>query len=75
MGVSTSAVTAETFIQYLEHTKIIKILNKHQIIYYYRYVDDILIIYNTHTTNTEDTVMELNTVHPKIKFAIEKETQ
>jgi hypothetical protein len=57
MGSPTSAVLAETFIQYLEHTKIIKILNKHPIIDYHRYVDDRLIIYNTDTTHIENTFM------------------
>jgi hypothetical protein len=47
VGVLTSAVLAETFIQYLEHTKIIRILNKHQIVDCYRCVDDIF--YITHT--------------------------
>jgi hypothetical protein len=43
---SPSAILAETIIQHLEQNKIIKILNKQQIIDYYRYVDDILIAYN-----------------------------
>jgi hypothetical protein len=46
MGAPTPAILAETFIQYLEHTKIIKILDKYQILDYYTYVDDILIVYN-----------------------------
>jgi hypothetical protein len=32
MGPPTSAILAETFIQYLKHTTIYQILNKHQII-------------------------------------------
>jgi hypothetical protein len=54
MGAPTSAVLAETFIQYLEHTEIIKILDKYQIIDYYRYVNTVLIIYNTNTRNIEN---------------------
>jgi hypothetical protein len=50
------AVLAETFIQHLEHAKIVKILNKYQLIHYYRYMDDILIIYNTNSTNIENTL-------------------
>jgi hypothetical protein len=61
MGAPTSAIIAETFI-HLEHNELIKILNKHQIIDYHRYVDDILILYN-----------ENNTMHPKIKFTMETE--
>jgi hypothetical protein len=75
MGAPTSAPLAEIFIQHLEHTIIYKILKKHQIIDYSRYVDDILIIYNEHHTNIDNTLDEFNRIHPKIKFTIEKETQ
>jgi hypothetical protein len=54
MGVPTSAIFSEIFIQYLEHTIIHKILIKHQIIDYYRYVDNILIIYNSERTNIQN---------------------
>jgi hypothetical protein len=40
MGAPTSATLAETFIQHLRYTIIHIILKKHQIIDYYRYVDD-----------------------------------
>jgi hypothetical protein len=43
--------------------------------YYYRYVDDILIIYNKHHTNIDNTLGEFNRIHPKINFTTEKETQ
>jgi hypothetical protein len=73
MGAPTSAILTEVFIQYLEHTIIFDILMKHQIIDYYRYADDILIIYNSHKTNIENTLYEFNNIHPNIKFTIEKE--
>jgi phosphomannomutase len=73
MGAPTSAILAEVFIQYLEHTTIIDILKKFQIIGYYRYVDDILISYNTHITSTNNALDEFNNIHPKIKFTMEKE--
>jgi hypothetical protein len=73
MGSPTSTILAETFIQCLEHTNIIKILNINQIIDYYRYVNYILIIYNTQTTNIENTLMQFTSVHPKIKLTMEKE--
>jgi hypothetical protein len=53
MGAPTLAILAEAFIKYLEHTKIIKILDKYQILDYYRYVDDILIMYNKNITDIE----------------------
>jgi hypothetical protein len=45
MGAPTSAILAETFTQHLEYTVISNNLNRNQMIDYYRYVDDILIIY------------------------------
>jgi hypothetical protein len=70
-----SAILAETFIQYLEHTVISKILNKHQILDYYKYVENILIIYNIRNTNIENTLKEYNTIQPKLKFTMEKKSQ
>jgi hypothetical protein len=46
MGASTSAILAETYIQHVEHKQIYPILIKQQITGYFRYIDDILIIYN-----------------------------
>jgi hypothetical protein len=46
MGAPTSAILAETYIQHMEHKHIHPILNTQQIISYFRYVDDILIIYD-----------------------------
>jgi hypothetical protein len=73
MGALTSAILAETFIQHLEHTKIINILKKY-IIEYCRYVDDILILYNKCITNIEHTLADFNSIHPNIQFTIENET-
>jgi hypothetical protein len=75
MGAPTSAILAETFIQFLEHNIIYKILEKHHIIDYYRYVDDILIIYNSEHTNIYNTLQEFNTAHHNLKFTLETETQ
>ena len=44
MGAPTSAILAEVYIQHMEHTQIYDILNKQNIIGYFRYVDDILIV-------------------------------
>jgi hypothetical protein len=60
MGAPTSAILAEVYIQYIEHKKLYPIVKKHQIIGYFRYVDDILIIYNRNKTNIEETLTEFN---------------
>jgi hypothetical protein len=59
------------FIKIRHNTTINDILKKFQIIDYYRYAD-ILIIYNTLITNTDNTLSEFNNIHPKIKFTMEK---
>jgi hypothetical protein len=69
------AILAEVFLQYLEHTLIADILNKHQITDYHRYVDDILIIYGTQKTNITNTLEDFNAIHPKLKFTMEQQTQ
>jgi hypothetical protein len=72
VGVPTSAILAKIFIQYLEHTKIIKILNEHHVIDYCRYVDDILIVYDARSTGIDNTSTDFNTIHPQVHFTIEK---
>jgi hypothetical protein len=49
------------------------ILHTNHIIGYYRYVDDILIIYNMNNTNIDKTLADFNNVHPKLQFTSEKE--
>jgi hypothetical protein len=60
MGAPTSNILAEVYIQYTEHKKLYPILKKHQIIEYFRYVANILKIYNQNKTNIEDTLTEFN---------------
>jgi hypothetical protein len=50
MGSPISNTVAEIFLQYLENTHVKHILESKQIVFYTRYVDDILMIYNTKYT-------------------------
>lgn len=65
MGAPTSAILAETYIQYIEHTQIYPILKKKQIIAYYRYVNNILIIYDQNKTNIDDHYKNLIVYNPQ----------
>jgi hypothetical protein len=51
------------------------ILIKQQMIAYFRYVDDILILYDQNKTNIEQTLSKFNKLQPSIKFTTEKELQ
>jgi hypothetical protein len=73
-GAPTSAILAEVFLQYLEHTQIADILKKHHIIDYHRYVDDILIMYNPQKTNISNTLEEFNAIHHKLNFMMEQQS-
>jgi hypothetical protein len=75
MGAPTSAILAEIYIQNLEHTQIYGFLIKQHIIAYFRYLDDILIVYDSKKTNIDDTINDFNKMQPKIKFTVEKENK
>lgn len=68
MGAPASSILFEFYIQYLEHIFITLILDKYKILGYFRYVDDIIVIYNEESTNISDMLSELNTMSPKRKF-------
>ncbi|PNF33207.1 hypothetical protein B7P43_G11691 [Cryptotermes secundus] len=65
----SSGVLLQIFNQDLVKT----ILIKHQIIAYFRYVGDILIIYDPNKTNIIHTLNEFNKAQPTINFTMEKE--
>jgi hypothetical protein len=73
MGAPTSALSAEIFLQYIEHKRIYTILHTKHIIGYYRYVDDILIIYHMNNTDVDITLTDFSNIHPKLQFTLEKE--
>jgi hypothetical protein len=74
MGAPTSAVLSEIYLQYIEHTLIINILNSNNILGYLRYVDDILIVYNRESTNIDLVLEQFNNLTTNLNFTIEKST-
>ena len=75
MGAPTSSILSEFYLQYLENTRIFNLLINHKIEGYFRYVDDILIVYNERKTNIDQLLDQFNNVTPKTEFTIEKETE
>ena len=73
-GPQRSAVLSEIYLQHLEHSKIADILTKHNVISYFRYVDDVLIIYNEKITDIHEIHRAFNNLAPTISFTLEKET-
>jgi hypothetical protein len=63
------------YFQYQENSRIYDLLRNHNIAGYFRYVDDILIVYNESTTNIEDLFQCFNNLTPKLKFTLQKEVE
>jgi len=68
MESSISNTVAEIFLQDLENTHLKQILDTQNITFYARYVEDILLIYNTKHTTPEIIHSHINKVHPNLQF-------
>jgi hypothetical protein len=75
MGAPTSSILSEFYLQYVENSSIYNILLSFKIIGYFRYVDDILLIYNEDNTNIEDVLHQFNNIAPSLNFTIERENE
>jgi hypothetical protein len=73
MGAPTSSIFSEFYLQFLENSKIYNLLLNYNIVGYFRYVDDILIVYNDSTTEIEDLLNDFNSLTANLKFTLEKE--
>jgi hypothetical protein len=74
MGAPSSALSSEIYLQHIEHNQILDLLIKHKIISYHRYVDHILIVYNTQYTNINNNIGEFKNIHRKVQFSIATES-
>jgi hypothetical protein len=73
MVAPSSRLIAEIFLQNMEHTHLVHLTQKHNIINYCRYVDDILIIFDPNHTTLEMILIDFNSLHPKLQFTAETE--
>jgi hypothetical protein len=68
MGIPLSSIFSEVFLQNLEHIHIPLLTEKHKLINYFRYVDDIIKVFDTSHTNMQSILNEFYTIHPNMKF-------
>ena len=68
MGSPISGLIAEIYLQHLEKTYIKHWLEGKEIIYYNRYVDDIIIIYDSTETDEDKIENQLNSIQQNLKF-------
>jgi hypothetical protein len=73
MVAPSSSILSETFLQYTEHTHIPHLTNKHKLLNYFRYLDDILLFFDTNHTNLQSILTDFNALHPNLRFAAELE--
>jgi hypothetical protein len=73
VGAPTSSVFFEPYLQYMEHKTFHQILQNHKIIGYFRYVDDILMIFDQTTTDINQVLKEFNTATPSLQFTMDFE--
>ena len=71
----TSSIFSEVLLQPIESTAIFNILEQNHTVGCFRYVNDILIVYNVSITNIHDVFNSFNNLTPNIKFTMEKETE
>jgi len=74
MGAPTSSIFPELYLQYLESTKIYDILMNHNIEGYFRYLDDILVVYNESKSDINYILDRFNKLTPQLEFTLERET-
>jgi len=61
MGAPISGLISDFFLQNLEHLHLAHLSNKHKIINCLRYVDDILLIFDSNHTNIQN-ILDLNII-------------
>jgi len=74
MDAPTSGIIAEFSLQNLENIHLAHLTEKKKIAGYFRYVDGIMLIYDPDHTNIQDITNDYNSLHPKLKFTTELET-
>ena len=73
MGAQSSGLIAEIFLQHKEHSHLTRLTHKHKILNYCRYVDDILLIFNSSHTEIQKILDDFSSLHHKLQFTAKTE--
>ncbi len=63
------------FLKHIENLHITHKTQKHKIITHFRYVDDILLTFDSNHTNIQAITTDFNTRHPNLYFTVERKTR
>jgi len=72
MYAASSSIISEMFLQHIEHTHLLHLTQKHKLVNYVRYVDDIL-IYDSQHTDIHSILHDFNSLHQSLHFTGETE--
>jgi hypothetical protein len=72
MGAPSSSILSESFLQHIEHTPP-HLTQKHKLVNYFRYVYDILLIFDLQHTDLHAISKGFNSIHPNLHFTEETE--
>jgi S-ribosylhomocysteine lyase LuxS involved in autoinducer biosynthesis len=73
IGAPSSSIIAEIFLQHAENLHLACLTQKHSIINYFCYVDDILLIFDPNLTDIQAILTDFNALHTKLHFTAETE--
>ena len=73
MGAPTSSILSEIYLQFLEHMVLSNILIQRNTLGYFRYIDDILIIYRENHTDIHEVLNLFNNATSTLQFTMEQE--
>ena len=73
MGSPISSTVVEIYLQFLEETHIKQWLESREIVYYKRYVDDVLIIFDHNRTSEQTIINQANSINKHLQFKMSTE--
>jgi hypothetical protein len=73
MGATSTSIIAEIFLKHTEYAHMAHLTHKHNIINYFRYMDDILLILDPKRTDIQVILKDFNALHPNLQFTAEVE--
>jgi hypothetical protein len=68
MGVPSSGILTEIFLQHIEDTHLPHLAQKHELVNYFPFVGDILLIYDSRHTVINTILDDFNAIHPNLEF-------
>jgi len=74
MGATTSSIVSEMYLQCVEYTNIVDILNQHKKLGYFRYVDDFLMVCDNTDTDIVNGIQRFSSIHRTLIFSKQGET-